>query len=226
MFSVLIDKHSNNLDRLLNLYFPEGAKIIDFTYGTGALWWDLNIPCKCCSKLHYVVTKCDKEPSNKLPDISEIHTKDLFVDDYSDLGLHDAALFDPPYLIGRNSFDYSAKVHLGVLIPMQYSGKRSWGSNELQKYVANPSVKYFNDRVKNLNEKAVTVLKTNGLLFVKVMNCYYKKELIAHDVNIHNLLTNFKLIDKLVYIRQGAATWVAKNHSQNLNGYWMVFRLI
>ncbi len=228
MFTITLDKHADNLERLLNLYFPKrkNVKIIDFTYGTGALEWNVNDTCWCCGQRHFVFTKCDKEPSPKLPDFKEIHVKDLFTDDYSDLGLHDGALFDPPYLIGRDSFDYSAKVsHLGQLIPMQYQGKRSWGANRLEKYVANPTVEHFNRRVKHLNDKAPTVLKESGVLFVKVMNCYYKKHYIAHDVTITNLLTNFELIDKITYIRQGATTWTTKNHAQNLTGYWMVYRV-
>src|ERR1700722_13903203 len=91
MFTIQIDDQAQILERLLKVYVEPTARIIDFTYGKGGLW---NF------KHTYDVVKCDKEPD-------EGDTKkDLCADDYTDLGMFQAGVFDPPYLIGRMKFDY------------------------------------------------------------------------------------------------------------------------
>ncbi len=226
MFTVLMDNHADIWERLLEFYYPGGARVIDFTYGTGAIWW--NIFEK--AKTKYSLTRCDAAPNEKVKGEGVI-VKDLTRDDYSELGLHDCAVFDPPYLIGRNSFDYPSKSKVldsniagTQVLAMQYQGKRSWAANKLNKYVANATLQVFNDRVLGLNQRSPSALKDGGLLFVKVMDPRHDGSLIAHHINIVNALTNFRLSDLGVYIRQGATTWKVKGHLQNLHGYWMVFQ--
>lgn len=211
MFTVLLDNHSTNLQRLLDLYVGRGSKVIDFTYGTGALWQDVQ---------GYEVTKCDANASDGVKE------KDIFADDYADLGKHKAGIFDPPYLIGRSSFDYSAKVNGdGALVPMQYQGKRSWGTKGVGTYTSNQTVDKFNERVRHINNKAPTTLEPEGMLFVKVLDPRHNKRLVQHHINVVNILTNFTLDCVFVYIRQGATTWKVKGTGQNLHGYWLAFRL-
>jgi hypothetical protein len=226
LFSIFLDNHAEIWERLLEFYYPNGARVIDFTYGTGAIWW--NIFEK--KKVQYTVTRCDAAPNGKVLK-EDVFTKDLTKDDYTGLGQHDAAVFDPPYLIGRSSFDYPNKSKVlnsnitgTQILAMQYQGARSWAANKLDNYVANPTLEVFNQRVRGLNERAPTVIKDAGLLFVKVMDPRNDGSLVAHHVNIINALTNFQLIDLGVYIRQGATTWKVKGHLQNLHGYWMVFQ--
>lgn len=282
----MMQKQADELQTLIELYFPEHTTIraIDFTYGTGALWWNYTKkdsielkPRFCCNTYPLELTKCDRDPawlhkdetekrllneyyvkkyaSKKATKMEEsarkqfalaeaqtivqrklaqmidptVLVKDISKDAYVDLGKHDIALFDPPYLIGRDSFDYSAKVVAGELVPQQYQGARSWGGNGLSKYVANPDIETFNERVRQINVKAPTVLKQNGVLFVKVMNPRFEGRLVEHDRTIRNILAdpvtgNFMVEDVGIYVRQGATTFVTKNHLQNLNGFWLIFR--
>src|SRR5579872_3765179 len=131
MFTVSLENQAVILEGLLELYYPEGARAIDFTYGTGALWW--NIFENPRLKEMYPVTKCDAEPS--LPEES-INQLDLTKDDYAHLGKHEIGVFDPPYL-RRPSFDYPNKSKVlnsniagTQLIALQYQGKRSWAAKK------------------------------------------------------------------------------------------------
>jgi hypothetical protein len=235
MFTVSLANQADILEQLLQLYYPEGCKIIDLTYGTGALFW--NIYEKPRLREIYSVTKCDAEPSIEG---EEIHRLDLTHDDYSHLGLHDVALFDPPYLIGRPSFDYPASSKVlnsnisgTQLLAVQFQGKRSWSSkaraktqeNGINRFVANMTLEVFNERLKGLARVAPTVLKERGILLCKIMNPRHNGKLVDHSWNIKSILSpNFDLVDELVYIRQGATTWKVKGHLQNLHGFWLVFQ--
>jgi len=227
VFTIFLDNHADIWERLLEFYYPRGAKVIDFTYGTGAIHWNIFEKEKTEK---YTLTKCDAAPNDKVKEEGVI-VKDLTKDAYSDLGFHDCGVFDPPYLIGRSSFDYPNKSKVldsniagTQVLAMQYQGKRSWAANKLDNYVANPTLEVFNQRVLGLNRIAPTCLKAGALLFVKVMDPRNDGSLIPHHVNIINSLTNFKLYDLGVYIRQGATTWKVKGHLQNLHGYWMIFQ--
>ena len=234
-FSVALCNQADILEQLLQLYFPDGAKIIDLTYGTGAFFW--NIFEKPRLNEIYQVTKCDAEPSLEG---EEIHKLDLETDDYSQLGLHDCAVFDPPYLIGRPSFDYPASSKVldsnisgTQVLAMQFQGKRSWsakaraktGENGINRFVANMTLEVFHERLKGLARVAPTVLKDNGLLLTKIMNPRHKGKLVDHAFAIkREMHESFDLVDELAYVRQGATTWKIKGHLQNLHGYWLVFQ--
>jgi len=207
MFTILLQKQADIFRDLLEFYLPNGGSVIDFTYGTGATWWNTQ-PGR------YKITKTDAAPST--PDTIQ---KDLTNNDYAALGLHDAGFFDPPYLIGRPNFDYSSN-------RQGFTGPRSWGSNELLKYMSNPTLEAFNERIQGLNRAAAQTISEGGFLFIKIMDCRYRGKLLTHHITITSLLTNFELVDLAVYIRQGATTWESKTHLQGLHGYWMVFKRV
>jgi hypothetical protein len=194
MFTLLLDKHSTIWRRLLELYFPDGTTIFDFTAGSARLHEGL--PAR------YKLTLCDRHPPHII--------RDLMRHWYTDLGRHGAALFDPPHLIKRESLDYE--------------GPSAWRKRGLARHTTNQSLHEFNERVRMLNIKAPCVLKPGGLLFCKIMDPRYKGQLIPHHFTLWQLLTNFTLIDHAVYIRQGATTWSPKRNLQNLHGHWLVFR--
>src|SRR6266446_3420111 len=137
MFTISLENQADIVDKLLRLYYPEGADIIDFTYGTGAIWW--NVFENPSLNKRYQVTACDADPSPKLKE--PINKLDLTESDYSHLGKHDIGVFDPPYLIGRPSFDYPSNektMDSGIsgtqkVISMGFQGKRSWSSTNLNK---------------------------------------------------------------------------------------------
>jgi hypothetical protein len=228
MFTVSLENQADIVEKLLQLYYPQGAKIIDFTYGTGAIWW--NVFEKPFLNEKYQITKTDAEPSTKLKE--PIHTLDLTKDDYSQLGKHDIGVFDPPYLIGRPSFDYLSNgkvLDSGIagtqkVISMGFQGKRSWSSTNLNKYVCNLTRSVFDERVDGLKIKADQTIKSEGLLFVKIMNPRNNGKIIDHVYTIKQKLQNFELMDELIYIRQGATTWKVKGHLQNLHGFWLIFQ--
>ena len=206
VFTAFLNEHTEILRTLLEVYYPSGAKVIDLTYGKGNLWNSIaNNPTL---RKKYQVTACDAAPTSR-----KIRNRNLLTDDYSNLGRHNVALFDPPYLIGRVSFDYD-KV-----------GRNSWSADRA-KYTTNQSLNVFNQRLKCLAEKAPTFLKPRGLLFVKIMDPRRDGTLIPHHINITNILSNkFELIDLAIYVRMGATTWKIRGHLQNLHGYWLIFKL-
>ena len=207
-FTFFVDDQCEILTRLMELYYPHGAKVIDLTYGKGNLWKKILTDKTLRGK--YRITACDAAPANR-----KVIKRNVLTDDYTNLGRHDCALFDPPYLIQRASFDYE-KV-----------GRNSWSADPArEKYTTNQSLQQFNRRVKCLSEKAHTFLRPNGLLLVKIMDPRRDGTLIPHHINIHNLLSaKFELIDLAVYVRLGATTWKIKGHLQNLHGYWLILKL-
>jgi hypothetical protein len=207
-FTLFIDDQCEILKKLLELYYPHGARIIDLTYGKGNLWKKIQADKTLRAK--YKITACDAKPTSR-----KVKRKNLLTSDYTKLGKHDCALFDPPYLIKRTSFDY------------QQVRKNSWSADKnRKKYTQNQSIDIFNQRVKSLAEKAHTFLKPNGILLIKIMDPRHNGELIPHHHNIINLLSNkFELIDLAIYVRLGATTWKINGHLQNLHGYWEAFRL-
>jgi hypothetical protein len=210
-FTLFLNEQSEILKQLLELYFPSCRKVrvIDLTYGKGALWARIRDDKKLRSK--YRVTKCDATPT--APGVKK---RNLLTDDYSSLGLHHVAVFDPPYLIKRSAFDYQETSH------------NSWSADHNPgKYTKNQNVDTFNERVKCLAEKAPTFLQRDGLLLVKVMDPRWKSKLITHHITISKILhDSFELVDLGVYVRMGASTWTIQGHLHNLHGYWMAFRLL
>jgi hypothetical protein len=207
---LFLNDQAEILRELLEFYYPNEAKVkvIDLTFGKGALWG--KILTDPALRWKYSLTACDGAPAEPA-----VIKRNLLTDDYSSLGSHDAAVFDPPYLIGRVSFDYR-----------QFS-RRSWAVDQSRgKFTSNESLELFNERVMRLRDKAPTFLRPGGLLLVKIMDPRKDGHLIPHHVNITNILQvtgTFELVDLSVYIRMGAATWKIAKHLQNLHGYWMVF---
>ena len=212
-FTLFFDDQSEILRRLLQLYFPSRGtvRVIDLTYGRGALWSAIFDDAVLRRK--YRLTKCDA-----IPTVKGVKKRNLFKDDYSNLGLHDAAVVDPPYLIGRHAFDYGKK----------QTSKKSWAKNGgLKKHTSNQTLGQFNRRIECVRDKAPTFLRPGGLLLVKVLDPRYKHRLICHHINITNALReSFELIDIGVYIRQGATTWKIPGNLHNAHGYWLAFRLV
>lgn len=219
MFTIFLDNAAETLWHLLRVKGVKGG-IIDLTYGTGALWkWDQTI-----HENYWDVIKTDAIPTDET-----VHPMNLYEDDYTPLidilgEPFSAAVFDPPYNIGRQSFDYSAKLKQGKLVPMQYQGKNSWGTKGTEIYTSNMKVEDFATRVDAVNRVAPTVLQEGGYLIVKLMNPRHKGEYIQHDMTTRLGLTNFKLTDFAIYIRQGATTWRSKGNLQNLNGFFLIFK--
>lgn len=212
MFTFQVNDQDEILRQLLALYFSRRTqvRVIDLTYGRGALWSAvLNEPAL---RAKYKLTRCDAVPT-----VKGVKKRNLLTDDYSKFGQHDVALFDPPYLVGRRAFDYSKK----------QTSKKSWAkTGGLKKHTSNQTLEEFNRRVECLGDKANQFLKPGGLLLVKVLDPRKDGTLIPHHVTIANILHNaFELVDIGVYLRMGATTWKINRHLQNLHGYWMAFRL-
>lgn len=212
MFTFLIQKQSRILLELLQLYYPAGAKIIDLTFGKGRLWAD--VFASPTLRAMYPVTACDASPAPDAEGGVTAVKRNLFSDTYDDLGLHDVAVYDPPYLVQRVSFDY-ANV-----------SSRSWGASDLEKFTTNSSVEVFNYRVECVREKARTFLKPGGQLLVKILDPRKDTKLICHHLSVANILmTDFELVDIAVYERIGPSTNNIRGHLHNLHGYWLAFQL-
>src|SRR5262249_31133851 len=153
MFTVQLDHQAAQWQRLLKHYFPDGAKIIDFTYGRGGLWAETDPDA-------YPVVRCDRVADNREADVV---IKNILTDDYPDLGHFHGGLYDPLYLIGRMSLDYrlSKKKHT---LSRDFQGERGF----TERHVCNQSIEVFNERIVALNDKAASVIDDGGLLFVKV----------------------------------------------------------
>jgi hypothetical protein len=211
-FTLFFDDQGEILRRLLELYSSSRrtVKVIDLTYGRGALWSTIFDDPTLRRK--YRVTKCDAAPT-----VKGVKKRSLLTDDYSSLGKHDVALFDPPYLIGRRAFDYGK----------EQTSRKSWAkAGGLKKHTSNQTLEQFNRRVECVRDKAKSFLRPGGLLIVKVLDPRYKHRLICHHINIANALReSFELIDIGVYVRQGASTWKINGNLHNAHGYWLTFRL-
>jgi DNA modification methylase len=211
-FTAFLEEQSRILRDLLEEFCPTGASVIDLTFGKGRLWAE--ILRKPWLRALYPLTACDASPDPAAVGGVQAVKKNLFTDEYGDLGLHDVAVYDPPYCVQRVSFDYG-KV-----------SKRSWAAADLEKFTTNPSVEVFNYRVECLRQKAPTFLKLGGLLLVKVMDPRKDGRLIPHHINVVNTLApSFDLVEEGVYVRLGASTWQVPGHLHNLHGFWLVFRL-
>jgi hypothetical protein len=223
MRTIIAQGHSQNLrDLVLNYGLDaEGIKIIDFTFGTGSMW-------KTDYPYRFKLTKTDAVPT-----AADVVEKDLLQSDYSDLGMHDAGVFDPPYLYGHSAFDYSddkrkqienQNNNSSLFIPTLYQGKKSWGrSGHLARFTGNKDEREFIDRVKGLNRASLQCLKKDGLLFVKVMDTMNDGYQIANHIHCVQNLTNFKLYATFVYLAGGAKTW--KSHAETSHGFWIVMKL-
>jgi hypothetical protein len=161
-FSVFLNSQADIVAELMQVYAPKGARVIDFTFGTGGLWWKVK-ESPLLAPL-YPITACDAAPNSKLKDAVGILQRDLLKDDYSELGQHDIGVFDPPYLIGRNAFDIpnGLKKPKGAVGTTALQGPRSWSQDELSKYTANPTVADFNRRVEALNRVGPQSIKRGG----------------------------------------------------------------
>ncbi len=62
-FSLFLNDQAEILRELLELYLPGGGKIIDLTFGKGALWTRIFSDSVLRSK--YPVTACDASPDAK-----------------------------------------------------------------------------------------------------------------------------------------------------------------
>lgn len=216
MRTLLTQGHAQNLrDLILNYKLDkEGNRIIDFSYGKGGYW-----------NIDYAY-RCERVFTDNKPTAENVIQKNIVSDSYADLGLFDACIFDPPYLYGRQSFDYTARQKKGqnVVIPTALQGKNSWGSHGLDTFVSNKNPEEFTARAMAFSERAAEVLKSNGLAFVKVMDTRFKKELIDnHGIVIQAMKPKFKLDAICPYVKSGAMTW--DNHTTPLvaHGYWLIF---
>lgn len=210
------------LSELLQTYYPRGCRCIDFTFGTGSLWWKIK-ESPTLAPL-YPITACDAAPNEKLKAIDSISQKNLLTDNYSELGLHDVGVFDPPYLIGRPT-PFSAMTRSGgsSVVP---NGFRSWDSTNLARYTSNPTVEDFNRRVDALNRVGDQAISPNGLLLVKVMDIRNEGHFVTHHISVANILSRrYDLVDIGVYVTQRPFTWKSKQRLQGTHGFWEVFRL-
>ena len=205
MRTVLTQDHATILRDLILTYGldGDGSKIIDFSYGKGG-YWKTDYPYKL------KVTKTDSYPTN--PDVIQ---KDIFTSDYSDLGLHRAGIFDPPYKYTKEVFNNQS------IKSAQKQGPNSWGNDDRFSYNKTPQV--FIDRVKSLDKVALQCIEPKGYLRVKVMDIRDGKGrlMLNHKMVIDNL-TSFECYAVYIYISVGARTF--KHKAETSHGYWMVFK--
>ena len=204
MRTILTQDHATILRDLILTYEldKEGNRLIDFTYGKGGLW-------KTDYPYRLSVTKTDGTPTAE-----DVIKKDIMTDSYADLGFHDAALFDPPYIYGHQVFNYQSPTS------MQKQGKNSWGNDT--RFSENKNPQQFIDRVKAVNIAANEVLKSDAWMFVKVMDVRFKGKLVMNHDLIEDNLTNFECYAIYVYYAGGAHTW--RHKAETSHGYWMVFK--
>lgn len=224
MRSVLCQGHSQNLrDLLLNygLDRPD-CRIVDFTFGTGSMW-------KTDYAYKFELTRTDAVPTRE-----DVIKKDLLSSDYSDLGMHDAAIFDPPYLYGHSAFDYSMNNRKDIeaknnnsqlIVSAQLQGKNSWGqTGDLKRFTGNKDEREFIDRVKGVNRAALTKIKLSFFMHCSrswnTMNGGYQ---MPNHIHCIQNLTNFKLYATFPYLAGGAKTW--KSHCETSHGFWIVLKL-
>jgi|GEM_PF-5412746 len=216
MRSVLTQGHAQNVrDFILNFGLDASdKKVLDFTYGKGGLW-EIEYPYKC------ELIKCDAVPTEP-----NVHKKDLLVSDYSDLGPVDAAVYDPPYLYGREGTDQSGKQKNGKneIIPAAQQGANSWAAEgQLGRFMTNESQEVFIERVKGVNRAALQCMKKDALLMVKVQDTR-NGLLVPNQIMCVLNLTNFGYYWCAPYVKSGGQTW--KHLCETSHGFWLFFKLL
>jgi len=204
MLSVLFSEQFDNFRHILEFYLGPEAIILDTTYGHGKLWQNVN-RTKTTSNMWIIISNDvdSKSPAKYHYPIEDLH---LIAKIH---GLFDAVIYDPPY-------KYDVESYVFFQDPKKDA---DWQPNKTKWSVL--------DQVqcaKKLNLSAPQLLKEDGLLIVKIMDTRFKRELILNHKIIMDMLTNFELIDLLIYVRLGVGVFKNANVAQVAHGYYLVFK--
>jgi hypothetical protein len=224
MFDVQHERAADTVANLLQLYYPKGCKIIDFTFGTGSLWWKVFETPELAKK--YIVTACDAVPFKKTkrakaPKHFVVHKVDVINGSYSRFGLHDVGLVDFPYRIGKPS----RKSKKDQAVAIQLKGPRSWAREDISRFMYNSTELDFWFKIMALNLKAPAALKPGGLLINKIMSVGNGNGgLAAHPYHCWHLLTNFILAEDVIYERSDTGPFRRNGQLERKHGHFQIYR--
>jgi len=201
MLSVLFGEQSEILKQILNFYLPRGSKILDVTYGHGKLY---RLSGNLTLEYEIVSNDVDPEspsqyhlPFNRLFEIVKNH------------GRFDAVIYDPPYKYDQPSYVFR-------VIPEQDADwkplKTKW------------TIQHQTESATILNDVLPFIIKKNGFLIAKIMDTRKNGKLILNHNILINCLTNFELIDLIVYVRTMMGLFRNDRHSQTAHGYFLIFK--
>ena len=190
MLNVLLGESSDNLKNLLDFYLPDGGSICDITYGIGSLVSKLEVD-------RWKVVGCDSagSPANFKCDWGFLPFSEQ---------TFDVVVFDPPYLISRESKKMYQRKNL------KWAARHS-KTQEILDYFPPVSEGY-------------RVLKFGGLFVSKIQNCRVKGVLIENDVRLRQAIqtAGFSLREVWVYLRLNTGTFKNKRTPQQAYGFFIV----
>jgi len=200
MLTVLFGEQFDTFRHILEFYLPEGARILDVTYGHGKLWQTVGK----AARFRYEVVTNDIDPESP----AQFHVPITELPSVFPWHSFDAIIYDPPYKYDKPSYILYQRSD------QDWTPIKTKWSIELQKKCA------F-----DLNNIAPVLLKREGFLIVKIMDTRYKGELVLNHKLIIDSLTRFELIDLLVYIRTLVGLFKNEKHAQTAHGYFLVFKV-
>lgn len=189
LLSVLLGELPDLMKQVADFYFPDKARVLDVSYGNGSLSQRLSD-----------VTGVDIDPGTRAEIIAD--STNLPLED----GAFDAAIFDPPYLYGRQS--------------EKLLERRGWVRGRSQQEA--PSE--FTARAWGTASELARVLVPGSIAVTKVADARYNGRLVLN----HSLIieafdaADFKLRDLLVYVRGGTGVFKNTRSAQSAHGYFVV----
>lgn len=208
MLSILFGNHPDLFGALCRFYKPPPGAILDLTYGAGKLY-DKG------SHDGYKVLGVDLDPntdrSTKLQLGHEVYQHDLCDLEHVPFQTHsgpvDIMVYDPPYLYGKTGTIFANDRDWKVT----RTGEVNWAPHQQL------------NLARHVNRLVPEVLKPDGILIVKISDTHLNRELVMNHVIVSSQMTNCKLKDLLVYIRQNSGFFKRPKTAQLSHGYYMIF---
>lgn len=204
MLSILFGEAPDVFKQVVEFYAPNARNVADLTFGHGKLW---------SSFVNCVLRSNDTDPQSPamyhLP-IAEfiVRTKEICGADTWDL-----VVIDPPY---------------------KYEGpSHNFGIQEKDKDWQEVKTKWTLDQhqkmIDAVNSRLPQKMNDESILLVKIMDTRIpkgkgKSELILNHFLWIDLLSNFVLVDYVVYIRTMVGLFANKKTAQVAHGFYLVFK--
>ena len=197
MLSVLFGEQFDNFRHILEFYLEDEANILDVTYGSGKLWQTVN----STTPHKYNLIKNDIDTEQEV----DYH---LDFEDLEQIEEHpfDAIIYDPPYKYDTKSFSFNERP--------DYDWKSNKSLWKLESQIGCARI---------LNTVFPKILKSEGLVIVKIMDVRVKGRLIQNHQLIIKEFTNLQLLSEIIYVRLGVGVFKNKVSPQTAHGYYLIF---
>lgn len=185
--------------QVVDFYAPHARNVADLTYGHGKLW---------TSFVNYVLRTNDIDPQSPaayhLPIWEFIErTEEICGADHWDL-----VVIDPPYKYNQPSYGLGKRE-----ADKDWQGvKTLWTlSDHLQ-------------MIDIVNARLSYKMNDDSILLVKIMDTRLNGKLIPNHLLWVQFLSNFQLVDLVIYMRTMVGVFTNKKTAQVAHGYYLIFK--